>query len=746
METAANLARCTRCGNVLPPDSPACPRCALLEALETVAGDSDTAFLSLHDIPQPGEKIARIGDHELLEVIAQGGMGVVYKARQKSLNRLVALKLLLGGAHASPDFQQRFRQEAQTAAKLQHPNIVPIYEIGEHERQPFFTMEFVAGPDLARRTREQSLPPTKTAEYVKTVAEAVQYAHEQGVLHRDLKPSNILVGPDDRPRVTDFGLARQIAADSSLTSSGATLGTPGYLPPEQASMKRGKVGPHSDIYSLGAVIYHLLTSRPPFLAGTIADTLQQVMDTEPVPPRRLNPTVPRDLETICLKCLDKDPVRRYSTAKGLAEDLGRFLRGEPILAQPISTVGRTTKWVRRNPLITSLGTGVVIALLAGTAASLRYAQAVRREAVISQRLVELLFDNIKLAADQVRDTQRLREILERTERQAAIDFADEPKRLAALYDKLGDAYLTMGELSAAERMFQNSLRLRPEKDGHASPKLGDSLHNQANVLREQGHFAQAEAKEREAIAAMLRSTETENATLATALNSLGLIQNDQGRFNQAERYLRESLARQQRRTDEGPDKDLNLAATASNLALALHSQGLLPEAEKIYRVALGYWEKPSVANNPNRTRTMASFAALLENQNKSDEAEGLLRQVIEIQQSPPKKPADLALSFNNLAVVLRHKKDLAQAEEAQRQAVALWKEAFPEGHPYIAQGLDNLGVTLSDEKKLADAEVVFREALVLSQKLKDPEAGIARTNLLKALRAQGKMKDAEILR
>lgn len=343
---------CPKCGSQLPAGSHLCPACALAGVLE-IASESDAIALLLHDIPQPGEKVKYIGDYELLEVIAHGGMGVVYKARQKSLNRIVALKMLIGGVHASAEFKRRFQQEAETVGSLQHPHIVPIYEVGEHDGQPYFAMEYVAGRDLARMTEVQLLPPRTAAQHLKTVAEAVHYAHQQGILHRDLKPSNILVGLDGRPRVTDFGLARQIGGDN-LTVTGATVGTPGYLPPEQTSSVRGQVGVQSDVYSLGAVLYHLLSGRPPFLAGSAIETLQLVLNADPASLRQLNPSVPRDLETISLKCLAKRPTQRYVSAEELAKDLERWLDGRPISARPISVSERVVKWVRRRPAIAAL--------------------------------------------------------------------------------------------------------------------------------------------------------------------------------------------------------------------------------------------------------------------------------------------------------------------------------------------------------------------------------------------------------
>jgi tRNA A-37 threonylcarbamoyl transferase component Bud32 len=295
-------------------------------------------------------------------------MGVVYKARQKSLGRIVAVKMLLFGEQSGKELAQRFRAEAAAAASLQHPNIVAIHEVSAHEGQPFFVMDFIGGQSLARLNAECEVRNAewlrRAARYVKIVAEAIHYAHERGILHRDLKPSNVLIDPFDQPRVTNFGLAKRLHHDSELTLSGQVLGSPNYMPPEQAAAKRGLVGRRSDVYSLGAILYHLLTGRPPFVGETLTDTLQEVVNNEPVSPRLLNPSVPRDLETLCLKCLEKEPARRYQTAQALAEDLDRFRRDEPIQARPVGHAEKLWRWCRRKPVVASLGAATLVLLLA----------------------------------------------------------------------------------------------------------------------------------------------------------------------------------------------------------------------------------------------------------------------------------------------------------------------------------------------------------------------------------------------
>lgn len=311
----------------------------------------------------PPPRLRYFGDYQLLEQIGSGGMGVIYRARQTSLQRNVAVKMILEGRLPSSEDRQRFRVEAEAAASLDHPGILPIYEVGEYEGRQYFSMKLVEGGSLSQRTARGPLPSRDAARLMIAVARAVHFAHERGILHRDLKPANILVDNEQQPFVTDFGLAKRIHGDSALTMTGAVLGTPSYMAPEQASGKGRNITTLTDVYGLGAILYAMLTGKAPFHSEDVVETLRQVLDQEPKRPSLHNPKVDRDLETICLKCLEKEPARRYSAAAALALDLEHYLAGEPVSARPISASARAWRWCRRNPWVTSLSTLAGLLLL-----------------------------------------------------------------------------------------------------------------------------------------------------------------------------------------------------------------------------------------------------------------------------------------------------------------------------------------------------------------------------------------------
>ncbi|PYJ48852.1 MAG: hypothetical protein DME85_01685 [Verrucomicrobia bacterium] len=356
---------CRKCGAAIPPNSPqqSCGACLLETGLspdEPIARVGLSAVASAKaDDPRPMPMLMDFGDYELLEQIGRGGQGVVFRAHQKSLNRTVALKVISLGQWASEAHVKRFRREAEAAARLEHPCIVPIYEVGERDGSCYFSMKFVEGGQLDEVVRREPMPPRRAAELIAKVARTVHYAHEHGILHRDIKPGNILLDKNGEPHLTDFGLARLVESESTVTRTLEVLGTPSYMAPEQAVGNKAHLTSATDVYGLGAVLYQLLTGQPPFAGGTTYETIKLLLETEPRQPRFLNPKIDRDLSTICLKCLEKDPARRYPSALALAEDLERWLKHEPIQARRTGIFARGRKWVRRNPTSAFLAASLV---------------------------------------------------------------------------------------------------------------------------------------------------------------------------------------------------------------------------------------------------------------------------------------------------------------------------------------------------------------------------------------------------
>jgi serine/threonine-protein kinase len=398
----------------------------------------------------------RVPGYEVEAVLGHGGMGVVYKARQRALDRFVALKMLLAGPFAGPQELVRFHRETAALACLRHSNIVQVYDAGDVEGRPYFTMELIEGGSLAQKLSGTSQPPRQAAALVAALAEAVQVAHESGIIHRDLKPANVLLTADGTPRISDFGLARRVEGGAGLTQSGVAVGTPSYMAPEQARGQTRGIGPAVDVYALGAILYELLTGRPPFRGETPTETLLQVIHQEPVPPGRGNAAVPRDLETICLKCLHKAPARRYASARELALDLGRFLAGQPILARPVGVSERAVKWARRRPAAALLLAALVV--MAGAAAAvglwLHHQEQNRREAKAHQETQAraAIETALKRAHDRGQEQRWSEAMLIATEAATHLADADSP----ALEEQVRQAQWDFRAATDLERVRESS--------------------------------------------------------------------------------------------------------------------------------------------------------------------------------------------------------------------------------------------------------------------------------------------------
>jgi thiol-disulfide isomerase/thioredoxin len=558
------------------------------------------------------------GDYELLEEIARGGMGIVFKARQLSLDRVVALKMILAGSLASPEVVRRFRHEAEEAGRLDHPNIVPIYQVGECQGQHYYSMKLVEGGSLVLNPGRFRGDPKAAARLVVRVARAVHYAHQRGVLHRDLKPGNILLDAHGEPHVTDFGLAKHLGGENSSTLSGAIVGTPSYMAPEQAAARKD-LSTAADVYALGAILYDLLTGRPPFQADTPLDTLRHVLEREPARPRSLNPALPRDLETVCLKCLEKDPAKRYPSAGDLADDLERWLQGEPIKGRPAGTVERAVKWVRRRPALAALVL-VSAALLVFLAAlgwfdNLRLqraknqaeanaaeAQRQRDEANAGFRKRQDTVDDLLIRIDRRLENlngvdsvrmEFLQEFL-KLNQELRKERGDDPevrRQAAHLYERIGDLELLKRDVADGEQAYDQAIQLFrglaeqfPDKEDYRI-ELAHTTSQLAQLLFQGGRFEDARARYEEAI------------------------------------RLRERLA------GDFPKNPVHRYRTASyrfHLANQLDGMNKPREAEPLYRRALEEQER-LVAEFPrdenyrdDRNQTLVSLAVLLEPTNPDE--------------------------------------------------------------------------------------------------------------------------------
>ncbi|MFL5338895.1 MAG: serine/threonine-protein kinase, partial [Gemmataceae bacterium] len=535
--------------------------------------------------------------YELLRELGRGGMGVVYQARDLKLNRVVALKMILAGGHASAAEMVRFLAEAEAVAALQHPHIVAIYEVGRHDNLPYFTLEFCPGGSLADRVKDAPLSPQAAAHVVEQVARGVAFAHGRGIVHRDLKPENVLFADDGTPKITDFGLAKRLATGAGLTATGAVLGTPSYMAPEQAAGRK-EVGPAADVYALGAILYRLLAGRPPFQAATALDTVMQVVSEEAVPLRRLNGQVPRDLETICQKCLHKDARKRYATAEALADDLRRFQESEPIAARPIGLLERGVKWTRRHParaaFINSLMLGLVISTGLAIQATTNADRARRNEADANTARRDLEAANTDLSR-QREDLSTSRDKLEQSLASSMLrPFRVEP------------GPLTESEIEALRELARSEgggLRVRFVREAVKSPSATHQLANRAAVALHSAvglDQTRREAIERALAGRLDGSTPAaERFDIALALARLGDLSPDV--HQRAVKELLES---------KSAHMDANTSGATAAALIALANRRPPADAAAILLKALGQTPHPAAVHE--LAAAVAAHAARLE--------------------------------------------------------------------------------------------------------------------------------------
>jgi serine/threonine protein kinase/Tfp pilus assembly protein PilF len=470
------------------------------------------------------ELLGELGDYELLEEVGRGGQGVVFRARQKSLNRTVALKVISLGQWASKAHLKRFRLEAEAAAHLEHPGIVPIHEVGERDGSCYFSMKFIEGGQLDEVARREPMPIRHTVELIAKVARTVHYAHDHGILHRDIKPGNILLDAKGEPHLTDFGLARLVESESTVTHTLEVLGTPSYMAPEQAVGNNAAIRSVTDVYGLGAVLYQLLTGQPPFAGGTTYETIKLLLDTEPRQPRLLNPKIDRDLSTICLKCLEKDPKRRYSSALALAEDLEHWLKHEPILARHTGIFTRARKWVRRNPTSALLAASLV-ALAAAAGWIVWKSEFIRHP--VTTGIAVLPFENLSPDADNAYFADGIQEeiltrlasiaglkVISRTSTQR---YQSKPRNLAEIAKQLGVANILEGSVQKAADQVRVSVQLiNAQTDSHLwadtyDRKLTDIFGVESEIAKRIAESLQAKLTGREEQALAVKPTNNPEA-------------------------------------------------------------------------------------------------------------------------------------------------------------------------------------------------------------------------------------------
>src|SRR5438309_1814607 len=542
---------CRKCGARIFADAPEglCPRCVLKTALamppELLAGgDSSAVALAKADDPghtnklvgdampapldkktaRAAELLGELGDYELLDEVGRGGQGVVFRARQKSLNRTVALKVISLGQWASKAHLKRFRLEAEAAARLEHPGIVPIPELGKRDGSCYFSMKFIEGGQLDEVARREPIPIRRAVELIEKVARTVHYAHEHGILHRDIKPGNILLDQKGELHLTDFGLARLVESESTVTRTLEVLGTPSYMAPEQAVGNNAAVSSVTDVYGLGAVLYQLLTGQPPFAGGTTYETIKLLLDTEPRQPRLLNPKIDRDLSTICLKCLEKDPKRRYSSALALAEDLERWLKHEPIRARHTGIFARGRKWLQRNPTSALLAASL-IALAAAAGWIVWKSEFIRQP--VTNGVAVLLFENLSPDPDNTYFAEGIQEeILTRLASIADLKvisntstqhYQSKPRNLSQIAKQLGVANVLEGSVQkVADQVRVNVQLINAQTDSHLwaesyDRNLTDMLGVESEIAKRIAESLQAKLTGREEEALAVKPTNNPEA-------------------------------------------------------------------------------------------------------------------------------------------------------------------------------------------------------------------------------------------
>ena len=727
--------------------------------------------------------------------LGRGGFGVVYLAYHHNLKRLVALKMLLAGNFASLKQQTRFLVEAETTARLKHPNIVQVYEVGVHADRPYLALEYVAGGSLSAKLLVQRMPPQAAAKLLATIADAVHAAHQQGIIHRDLKPCNILLEPDGTPKVSDFGYARCLDVEQRLTTSGMAVGTPQYMSPEQAEGRK-EVGVAADTYALGAILYACLTGRPPFTGDSPLSILRKVVGTPPTAPSELVPDLPRDLEIICLKCLEKEPGRRYSSAADLAADLRRFLEDRPIVARPVTRPEQMWRWCRRNraaaALCGVLGLVVLTLAIGGPIAAwheneLRAAEQTQRERAEAN---ELRAKDGEAEANKQRDiavTQRqradrhsaishainsfvqldllrqadsqaqadlgfaakkdvsVRELLDRASERIGERFRDQPEVEAAIRHMLGDTYRRIGQASLAVPHLQRSLTLYETATDRDENEVTRVLHSLAWAKLETGRSAEAVPLFEQALAAARTHMGPDDLETLAARNSLANAYRAAGRAADAVPLIEETLQAVEAKLGRDHADTLKVMHNLANVYFAAgqvdKSLPLLEETWQRSKDKLG-------PENPNTVQRMHDLAFVYLTKGKPAEATPLFEEALRLHkiQLAPDHPSTL-VTMLNLGLAYKATGRLSEAVPLMEEALRGFKVKRGPEHPHTLLVMREVAAAYRDSGRLTEATELLRELLRL-QEAKQPDGWMTfntKSMLGGALVAQKKYPEAEPL-
>jgi tetratricopeptide (TPR) repeat protein/predicted Ser/Thr protein kinase len=630
---------------------------------------SGTWFTESHPV---AEALCAAG-YAIERELGRGGMGVVYQAYHGALGRVVAVKVIRSAGFATESECRRFQNEAEAVAQLDHPHIVPVFEVGETRGLHYFSMKLIAGESLQSRLEEFSRNIRAAARMAAIVAEAVHHAHQRGILHRDLKPANILVDESGEPYVTDFGLARRMEGEGDLTHSGAIVGTPSYMSPEQASGARRSLTTATDVYSLGAVLYALLTGSAPHAGSTYVEVLDQVREVMPVAPSRLNPRVPRDLEVVCLKALEKDPTRRYASAQALAEDLWRWLSGRPIAARPVGLARRAWMWCRRHPLPAALAGLLALSVIVGLAGvAWKWREAVEQRssfAAIDSFLARMLAES-STDVNPLGDRFTVLQMLDKAADTIGGDFQGRPQVEGAIRERIGRAYLSLGQFAKAEPQLRAAIKLDTAVLGSEHPTTLGVVNVLAAALEGSGRIAAAERLLRQNLEACRRALGPDGTTTLDAESQLGVVLAHERQLDAAEKFLRRSLAARRHVLRPGHPDTLravrNLCLLCVDLGRFSEAEALADEYERGIRCARG-------PKHPDNVSALANRGLIRRLQGRTAEAEPFYRQAVDEARRilGPEHPT-------TLAAAREHTRLLSELDRGGD----LFPHPEPSAHPY----------------------------------------------------------------